>query len=41
VISWPDNRTSPERERELGEAARAAAVDISRGLGYEGPARRL
>ena len=38
VISWPDNRTSAERERELGEAARDAAAEVSRGLGYEGPA---
>lgn len=37
VISWPDNRTSRDRERELGEAARAAAAEVSRGLGYEGP----
>ena len=36
VISWPDNRTSDERERELGETARAAAADVSRGLGWQG-----
>ena len=36
VISWPDNRTSPEKERSLGEAAREAAVDVSRGLGWDG-----
>jgi len=36
VISWPDNRTSPERELELGLAARAAGGEISRALGYDG-----
>ncbi len=35
VISWPDNRTSPERELELGLAVRGAAAEISRGLGFE------
>jgi len=35
VISWPDNRTSVERELELGLAARDAAAEISHGLGYE------
>lgn len=34
VISWPDNRTSPARELELGIAARAAGDEISAGLGY-------
>ena len=36
VISWPDNRTSPEKERSLGEAARDAADEVSRGLGWDG-----
>jgi DNA-binding IclR family transcriptional regulator len=36
VISWPDNRTSPEKERSLGELAREAALDVSRGLGWAG-----
>ena len=35
VISWPDNRTSPEKEERFGEAARAAAEAVSRGLGWE------
>jgi IclR family transcriptional regulator, acetate operon repressor len=35
VISWPDNRTNPERELELGLAARDAAAEISRGLGFD------
>ena len=35
VISWPDNRTSPEREQRYGEAARGAAAEVSRGLGWE------
>ncbi|MBM4409135.1 MAG: IclR family transcriptional regulator [Chloroflexi bacterium] len=35
VISWPDNRTSAQRERDLGEVARRAAADVSRGLGFE------
>ena len=35
VISWPDNRTSPEREQRYGEAARAAAAEVSRGLGWD------
>jgi IclR family acetate operon transcriptional repressor len=34
VISWPDNRTSLEREREFGEIARDAANEISRQLGH-------
>ena len=34
VISWPDNRTSEEREAQLGLVAREAAADISRGLGW-------
>jgi DNA-binding IclR family transcriptional regulator len=34
VISWPDNRTSEAREEALGTVARAAADEISRGLGY-------
>lgn len=34
VISWPDNRTSLEREREFGEIARDAADEISRQLGH-------
>jgi DNA-binding IclR family transcriptional regulator len=34
VISWPDNRTSAGREEALGIAARDAAAEISRGLGY-------
>ena len=34
VISWPDNRTSEAREVALGIAARDAAAEISRGLGY-------
>jgi DNA-binding IclR family transcriptional regulator len=38
VISWPDNRTSPEKERTLGEAARDAAFEVSRGLGWDGQA---
>lgn len=37
VITWPDNRTSELREELLGEAARAAAADISRSLGYRAP----
>lgn len=34
VVSWPDNRTSAEREAQLGVVAREAAADISRGLGW-------
>jgi DNA-binding IclR family transcriptional regulator len=34
VITWPDNRTSESREELLGEAAREAADEISRGMGY-------
>jgi IclR family acetate operon transcriptional repressor len=34
VISWPDNRTSLEREREFGQIARDAADEISRQLGH-------
>lgn len=34
VISWPDNRTSPEREKQHGEIVRAGAAAVSRGLGY-------
>jgi len=37
VISWPDNRTSPEREERFGQAARAAAAEVSRGLGWAEP----
>lgn len=38
VISWPDNRTSEAREEALGLAARDAALEISRGLGWaQGP----
>ena len=37
VISWPDNRTSEAREEALGEVARDAAAEISRGLGYSAP----
>jgi DNA-binding IclR family transcriptional regulator len=40
VISWPDNRTSPEKEQWLGEAARDAALDVSRGLGWDGGTAR-
>jgi DNA-binding IclR family transcriptional regulator len=34
VISWPDNRTSLDREREFGGIAREAANEISRQLGH-------
>jgi DNA-binding IclR family transcriptional regulator len=34
VVSWPDNRTSPEREAHVGIVARDAAAEISRGLGW-------
>lgn len=34
VVSWPDNRTSPQREAQLGVGAREAAAEISRGLGW-------
>ena len=34
VISWPDNRTSTEREAQVGLVARDAAAEISRGLGW-------
>jgi IclR family acetate operon transcriptional repressor len=34
VISWPDNRTSRARERELGSIVRNAAAEVSRGLGF-------
>jgi DNA-binding IclR family transcriptional regulator len=37
VISWPDNRTSESREERLGVAARDAAAEISRALGYRDP----
>jgi DNA-binding IclR family transcriptional regulator len=37
VVSWPDNRTSLEREREFGEISREAADEISRQLGYAPP----
>ena len=40
VISWPDNRTSEAREEALGVAARVAAAEISRGLGYSESPRR-
>ena len=40
VVSWPDSRTSRNRERELGKAALGAANAVSRGLGFVGDVRQ-
>jgi hypothetical protein len=34
VSSCPDNRTSPEREKQHGEIVRAGAAAVSRGHGF-------
>ena len=36
IISWPDNRTSPEKEADAARAVISAAEELSTRLGYRG-----
>jgi DNA-binding IclR family transcriptional regulator len=36
IATWPDNRTSPEKEAATGTIVRAAADEVSRRLGWAG-----
>jgi DNA-binding IclR family transcriptional regulator len=38
IATWPDNRTSPEKEAATGTIVRAAADEVSRRLGWAGSA---
>ena len=35
IATWPDNRTSPEKEASAGSVVRAAAAEVSRRLGWK------
>jgi DNA-binding IclR family transcriptional regulator len=34
IATWPDNRTSPAKERRAGSTVREAADELSRRLGW-------